>query len=740
MNNLKQCSITLFAGVLLGTLIAAECLSYASLIYTGSLHHHMLFGVTGSLLGSGILLVIMACFSSSKISIAATQEIFALIVALVAVSIVKNFQSNGIQSDPLPTILCAIAIMAMLLGLSMYILGIMKLGKLVRYLPFPVIGGFLAGTGWLIFVSTMESLTGSYSVLETGLKILEGNHYLVWLIPLLFGVTILIAEHITPNPLTFPIVLVGGLFVFYGYLVITGTTVNQAIEANWMLGHFSSKTFPLIPNIELQHGVQWQLLGEHVGDYFAVTILGIISLLLNISGFEMSSKQNMDIDRELKYTGIANICASIVGGHGGFQLLGFSKTNLKLHTHTRWVGLLAGLFCFALIFIGTAPLSYLPSFLFSGLLIYLGLDFLVEWLFKIKKKISWIDYLIVLSIMILIVVWGLLAGIFWGLLLSLAIFFFRYSRVPVISSILTGQILHSNVERNEADNDLLEQFGDKILIVNIRGYIFFGNAYEMTNRVIEQLKSTSHAADSVHEVHKGGPVENRFLVFNFGRLTGLEVSGTMSLISLFYQVQQKQIKVLFANLPEIIAKEIDRFAAIEHETLDYKSFEDIDHALEWCENKLLMYHHSAKNPDVDRLFKITFPEINNPSELLDYAQQLSFKKGEILCHEAEQTKTLFWVASGELDAVLSYGKKGKKRIKRILAGSIFGEMALYLNQPRSATIIAVTDGLTYCFSIDALERLTHEQPALAAAFHKSVVSMVAKRLNYANRLLLFRDN
>lgn len=737
MNNLKQFSITLFAGLLIGALIAADSLSFASLIYTGPMHHHLLYGVTGSLVASGILLVMLSFFSSSNASIAATQDVFALIAALVAMSLVKTFQKNGIQIDPLPTIICALAIMALLLGLSMYFIGLMKLGKLVRFIPFPVIGGFLAGTGWLIFVSTLGGLTGTYSVLETGQKILVGEHYFVWFIPLMFGLTILISVNQIKQALIFPAMLILGLVIFYCYLAVTGITLTQALELNWMFGPFPSGALPLIPNVELFHGVQWQLLGQHVGDYFAATMLGVISLLLNISGFEMSSKQNMDIDRELKYTGIANVFSSFLGGYGGYQMLGFSKTNLDFNANTRWVSFISGIFCFSLLFIGTAPLSYLPTFLFNGLLIYIGLDFLVEWLFKIKKKISLLDYLIVISITLIIIVWGLLVGIFVGLLLSLAIFFFRYSRIPIIASMMTGRIFHSNVERNESDKDLLEEYGDSILIVNVRGYVFFGNAYEMNNRILEQLEKRTYATGVTNGNLTSSHEGHCFLVFNFSQVTGLEVSGTMSLISLFYQVQQKNIKVIFANLPDIIAKEINQFAAIEHESLDYKRFKDIDHALEWCENEILSLHQLSQHPDVEQLFRITFPEINNPSELLDYGQKLLFKKGDFMCREADQTKTLFWVASGELEAVITDAKNGViKRLKRILAGSIVGEMALYLNLPRSASIIAVTNGVAYCFSLEILEQLTLEQPALAAAFHKSVVNVVAKRLLYANRLLL----
>lgn len=726
-HHIKQYSITLFAGLLIGFLVAADCFSFASLIYTGPLRQHLLFGISGSLLGSGILLITLACFSSSKITITAAQDIFALIAALIGIALVKNVQKSGIQVDPLPTLLAAIAMMALLLGLCMYLMGVLKLGRLVRYIPFPVIGGFLAGTGWLIFISTLGSLLETSSLLAIGQKIVSGEHYYVWLIPLTFGLTILIARRTIHNPLTFPLVLVLGFLTFYLYLAVSHISLNEALASQWMLGPFPKGTMPYIPILTVADGVQWQLLTQNLGDYFAVMLLGVISLLLNISGFEISSKINMNVDRELKATGIANIFASLLGGHGGYQMLSLSKTNLSLNVHDRWVGILAGIVCLGLIFIGTAPLSYVPTFLFSGLLMYIGLDFLVEWLISIKSKISWVDYFVVLTITIVIIASGLLKGIGLGLMLSLVIFFFRYSRISVIASLLNGKIFHSNVDRNEHDKALLEKLGDNILIINVRGYLFFGNVYDMIEYIrnqflVESVSNSTHAP------------KDRFLIFNFSQVSGIEISGTMNLISLIHQAQKMQFEVVFAHLPERIAHEMEHFQRNEHATLTYQQFDDLDHALEWCENKLLT-NIASEAYTLEELFKLTYPEIDDPEALLHIAEELNFKKGQLVVHEGAKIRDLFWIAEGELEAIVSFGDKNEKRLKRILAGSIIGEMALYLNLPRTATVVAATDCRMFKFSEEAIEKLNHKNPEIAAAFHKNNAIILAQRLRYATGLI-----
>ncbi|MCC5792790.1 MAG: SLC26A/SulP transporter family protein [Legionellaceae bacterium] len=735
MNKAKNFCLTLLAAVFISALVSAYCLSLASLIYSGPMHQHLLFGISGSLLGAGIMLVTLACFSSSTVTIAGPQEIFALIAALVTTSLVQTFERQGIDVDPLPTVLCVIAIIAMLSGLSMYLIGSMNLGKLVRFIPFPVIGGFLAGTGWLIMISTIASLTNSRSALETLQQMMTGADYTAWLIPLGFGVAILIANQRIKNSLTFPAMLLLGFFSFYAYLAAAGIPLRQAINTGWMLGPFASGTLPVIPNLAMVNWVQWTLLGQYAGHYFEATVLGVISLFLNISGFEIGSKQTMNIDTELKCTGIANILAPLLGGHSGYQYVSLSKTNLNFNLDSRWVGILSGLFCFALLFVGTEILSYLPAFLFSGMLIYIGLDFMLEWLWNIRKQISLLDYLIILSITLIIVVWSLLAGILIGLLLSLAIFAFHYSRVPVVSSILTGRILQSNVERNEADHDLLEQFGERILIINVHGYLFFGNVYEMTHRIIHRLETQWPATEGTHPDAQGPSGAGCYLILNFSEVSGLEITGIMSLMNLIRYTRYRHINTIFASLPVNIAQKIDLLTKHEQQTLADKRFPDIDHALAWCENEVLQYHRLSEPTQMEQLFHLTFPGIDNSAALLDFAEKVDFAEGEVMCHEGDQSKDLFWLAEGELDAVIAHGEADHRRLKRILPGSIIGEMALYLNQPRSATIIAVTPCLAYRFTPQAIEKLTHAQPERAAIFHKSVVTVLAKRLQYANRLL-----
>lgn len=715
-------------GLLLGCILAVFSVSYAFLVYKDNLANYLALGISASLIGAFILALIVAIFSSTEVTIAGLQATFVVLAALVANSIAEHIQHYSPSINPIPTVIAAISLMSFLLGFFMYLFGIMGWGKLIRYIPYPVIGGFLAGTGWLIVISTFESLSGKHNADGVFHYILSSKE---WMLPLAFGFAIALLKRFYTKINILPLMLIAGFSLFYLYLYLFNISLTEAKAVSLMVGPLPTESLPLLPTAELDNNVQWSLLTNYWPSYCAVVLLSVISMLLNISSFETLSKQSIAVRRELCTTGFANALVALVGGFSGYFYLSFTQMNYKLDTKSRAVGIIASFVCLALLLIGTAPLTYLPKFLFSGFLLYIGIDFMLEWLVDIKRKISWTDYGIVLIITAVVIMQGVLSGIVAGLLLSLVIFFVRYSRIPVINSMLPGTFIRSHVNRNERDNQVLERFGDSLLVVNVRGYLFFGNVDELTNNVLKAVQKNKPKS----KAKKQEDMPKRYVILNFNQVTGIEISGSMAFVKLLYRAAQQNIQLLFTSLPSLIEQEINHLLGKEKGIPEYMIFKDLDHALEWVENQLLVTNSQTNSPESISLFHAEFPDIDNPELLLSYAKLLPFSKGDVVCREGELGEEMFWLAKGTLEIVQDDGHGGQRRLRKILAGTIVGEMAIYLHQKRSATVIAAEDCLTYRLDATALERLTQEKPQLAAAFHKGIVAIVAKRLQYANKLL-----
>src|SRR5262249_34021427 len=150
-----------------------------------------------------------------------------------------------------------------------------------------------------------------------------------------------------------------------------------------------------------------------------------------------------------------------------------------------------------------------------GLLFYLGLGLLVEWVYASWFRFSRLDHLLVLLILAIIAFWGFLVGVAAGVVIACLVFAYSYSRQRVIKHAFTGAKHHSNVDRTAPQQGFLREQGDPVYILVLQGYIFFGTA----NTLLDHVRRRFEAGDKT---------KTRFLLFDFGMVTGLDASAALS--------------------------------------------------------------------------------------------------------------------------------------------------------------------------------------------------------------------
>src|SRR5204863_4865439 len=114
---------------------------------------------------------------------------------------------------------------------------------------------------------------------------------------------------------------------------------------------------------------------SHLSIFFTIIGVSLLSVLITLTGLEVSAKQEMSFERELKDAGLANIAAGLLGGAITYQSVSSSMMNYKMGGRSRLVPILTG--SVALVFLafgwGAVAIQYLPIFLLSGLVLYVGL-------------------------------------------------------------------------------------------------------------------------------------------------------------------------------------------------------------------------------------------------------------------------------------------------------------------------------------------------------------------------------
>jgi SulP family sulfate permease len=156
---LRQIGISLGAGALGGMIEIGVQIALAALIFAGPLAVFMASGVGLVLIGAAVMATALAALSVRPAMIGGPQDTPAVVVAVIAAGIAAA-TAGAAPGAVYATVVAAIAITSLATGATFLLLGQFRLGSLARYLPYPVVGGFLAGTGWLLLLGGVGVMAG----------------------------------------------------------------------------------------------------------------------------------------------------------------------------------------------------------------------------------------------------------------------------------------------------------------------------------------------------------------------------------------------------------------------------------------------------------------------------------------------------------------------------------------------------------------------------------------------------
>jgi SulP family sulfate permease len=447
-------------------------------------------------------------------------------------------------------------------------------------------------------------------------------------------------------------------------------------------------------------------------------------LLLNASAVELATENDIDLNHELRAAGVTNLVSGLGGGMVGYQSVMLSVLTHRFGGRGRIIGLVAGVVCGVMLFVGTGLLAYFPRPILGGLLLYFGLDFLNEWVLKSRATLSRVEYAIVILILVVIAATDFLTGVGVGLVAMISLFVVSYSRIDVVRHTFSGSQMVSNVERFEQHKQELKELGDYIYILELQGFIFFGTA----NALLDKIKKRLSTQDHLHP---------RFIIFNFQRVTGLDSSAVFSFIKCKQIAEQKDTKMVLTDVPQVIYRQLTVGGLVD-KSGGVRYFPDLDRGLEWCENRLLDLDIDSMMEQplalADRLFDAGFRE-DDLDRFMGYLEKVELEEGECLVRQGEKSDCLYFFESGQLSIYLDLESEEQVRLQTLRNRLVVGEMGLYLGAARTASIVADEPSVVFGLTKAALDRMTLKDPRLAVSLHEFIATLLADRLADTTRLL-----
>ncbi|MDX1604575.1 MAG: SulP family inorganic anion transporter [Candidatus Competibacterales bacterium] len=706
-------------GVIAGIDNIGVGLAIASLLFAGPLLSGIGLGVGVVLLAAVVLALFIGLRSGQPNAIALVQESnVAVLAAIIAASV-------GTMVAPpearLATALAIIGTSTLATAALLWVIGRLRLGGLVKLLPYPVVAGFVAASGWLLIEGALTILLGKPSL---ALLLNQHSETLVFRVlpAAVFALVLLVALTRLPGKYTAPAVLILSVVGFYVALALLQVDLEQARQLGLLpVAHGTDGVE--FPDFELFAQIDWNRVLHAVPGMVAVAAISLIGVLLNTSGLELATGRELDTDHELRSTGIANLVAGSFGGPSGYVGLGVTLLAERIGARERSAGLATA--CVMLIGLAFAkPLvTHIPVFLTAGLVLYLGIELLLEWLVRTRHRLPTGEWLIVAFIVVVVAWFGFVTGLLAGLLVSVALFVYSYSRLPVVRLSKSGREQRSSLDRPPAARRRLADEGDSIEVVVLQGYLFFGTA----DRVVAHVRQRWEAADRK-------PLQ--FLVLDMRHVSGIDSAAVTGFLKIRNLAEANGFVVLLTQLNPTVRTRLELAGLDFGPDKPLRLVQDVEHALGLCEDALLApqaAHDADTSPDgyFHRLFG-AHPRLGECIRIMD---RLEPQPGSVLIRTGDRVDNLFFIAHGRVRVQVTLPDGRPVRLRTMTSGGIVGEIALYLGQKGSADVIVEEPSVIFRLSEPRLRRLEQEDSELAVLFHRVLATALSEKLHIATRMI-----
>ena len=474
------------------------------------------------------------------------------------------------SSHNISTVIVSMAIAAILCGLFQILFGILKIGKYIRYIPYPVLSGFMSGIGIIIIVQQIYPLFGLKSPV------------------LIVDMITQLPSHISGFSLAALLLGLGTVAIIYLFPLITKKIPSTLVALIVMTIvavciHFDDKlTIGEIPSgfpmpFFLKDGVdfsqvQWlSVIKMSVLPALTLAGLGSIDTLLTSVVADNTTKTKHNSNQELMGQGVGNMLVGLFAGLPGAGATMRTVVNIKSGGRNRLSGIVHGIFLLAVL-LGLGKLvKFVPLSVLAGILITVGIGIIDVKGFKDLLKIPRADAVVLLTVLFLTVFVDLLIAVGIGMIIACVLFMKRASDL-VEGGYHSDQMTAFDKEIPWEDEKVLtDEVRSKIYIQRLNGPIFFG--------------SITRFQEVMHDI----PDDAKIVIIRMRLVSFMDQSGLYAMETAIKDLQAKGVTVLMTIIqpqPMYMLTKMKVIPNLVPEELTFKTFEDCGHFLSENLNKI----------------------------------------------------------------------------------------------------------------------------------------------------------
>lgn len=692
----------------------------ASLMFTGPLAAGLEVATGSALLCTGIVAIVIALRSREATNVGQVQDVPVAVLA-------TSFAATPVS---VPTAFAIIAASSLATAVLLWGTGRFRLGRIVKYFPQPVLAGFLAGTGWLLLRGGVSAAVGFTPSLPD-LVDLTGPVTR----RLLAASFLALALHLTVKRFRHPMILfsflLGSAAIFYVWMAATGTSRATAVAAGHLPrgpGGFHLR----LPFPGMLDDVVWRDVGQATPTILTTAGLCLFAMLMNSAALERATGRELDVDAELRTTGLANGLVAAVGGPPGYTGLSISVLCDRSGVRHRGAGLVSGtVVLLGFVFAGQL-IAHIPRFLSAGFIMFLGIELLTGWLLDTIRRYSTTESIVVVVVLGFVVFSGMLEATIVGFIGASVLFAYSYARVPLVRSTASLATVASTRERSARETEYLREEGRAVEIIRLHGYLFFGSTERVVTYVRARLEDTARP-----------PL--RALLVDATLVQGLDAASTAAFDRLRSLGAQHRFPILLCGaIPPVldvlhrsglpIAPATSRAGEAPHDVIT--THDKIDLALQALETWLLSEPSAPVGADLTFRARVTGDADDADDDRFDalvaQLRRTTHHAGEVILRTGEPGDELLIVERGAVAVVRRNPAGGFDTLREMLAGGVVGDIGFSLGQPRSADVVAIEDTTVLRLSRAELDDLERRHPARYALVHRIISRALAEKVITAN--------
>lgn len=619
-------------------------------------------------------------------------------------------------------------LVVMLAGLCQVGFGLARIGRFIRYIPYPVLAGFMNGVAVVIVLGQLPAALGlPVGSHWSGIVASAGR-----ISPLAVVVTLVTvaAAWSAPRlaPRLPPIVMALGVGVAVDLLFRRLWGTDAAGPVVGAVNTVLSTPDVLLPLLSLSREAAGDLLLQQVPLVLVLALVGSLESLLSAAVLDRVVGSRHDGDRELIGQGLGNMVGAMFGGVAstGAPMRGMAA--FKAGARTRMAGALHSVFLLVLLLWGTDVLARLPYSVLAGVMLMVARGMLDAWplaLLRRDGRLFGADFLVVVTVAGVTVLFNLAAAVAVGIGFAVLQFVINMSR-PIVRRTMDRSMAKSRRIRSPSMERLLLREGHRIGVVELDGPLFFGTAEDLCGEV-ERLEADNP----------------RVLVLELRRMSHIDLSGARVLARIAREQAAKGCEVFLAGIdPTSPRGEWLSVTGVAAAIPMARWYPSLDRAMEAAED-VLTGDAAGEDGGEIALEEMSIVEGLTPAELATFRKLLvrrSYHRGDLVFRDGAPCDGLYFLVAGHVEVRMPAAPGHEAvRLTTFLPGTILGELALLDGGRRSADAVAVSDAVAYYMPLEAFEKFRVGRPRAATQLLFNMSRALADRLRLTNALLHSAD-